>query len=65
MTIVLLCPISVNLDMNQGAGCSAGSVRSEEIRTIIREKLNCESIKLWEPPYTNSDGSEGNIPEVV
>ena len=27
--------------------------------------LNRDKVKLWEPPYTNKDGSKGEIPQVV
>ena len=38
---------------------------SEEfLRQQLRQRLNSEKIKLWELPYTNSDGGKGEKPIV-
>jgi len=30
----------------------------------LGSKLNRDKVKLWESPFTNSDGSRGEIPQV-
>ncbi|KAL4217081.1 positive regulation of proteasomal ubiquitin-dependent protein catabolic process [Mactra antiquata] len=35
----------------------------EYFKKLIGNRLNSDKIKLWEPPYTKSDGSIGEIPE--
>ena len=37
---------------------------SEEQDKRVRERLNRDKIKLWEPPYTNSEGVKGDTPNV-
>ena len=36
----------------------------EEIKQLVREKLNQEQIKLWLPPYTTETSEAGDIPQV-
>ncbi len=36
----------------------------EDIQRRVRDLLNKEKVKLWEPPYTNQDGTKGEHPQV-
>ena len=37
----------------------------EHYQKQLGVRLNRDKIKLWEPPYTNTDGSKGDLPQVL
>lgn len=36
----------------------------EYFQKKLGTKLNRDKVKLWEPPYTEKDGSKGDVPQV-
>ena len=41
----------------------AEDTQKEQVKNILRVKLNEEKVKLWLPPFTDPDAKTGHIPQ--